>query len=447
MSQLIDQVEIEVVSGDGGNGAVMWRKEKYEPMGGPYGGNGGRGGSVFIEATLDLSTLVDFRFKQKFEAEPGIKGGNKNCHGKAGKDIVIRVPVGTVIKDLDKDKVIADLISAGQRVMVAEGGYGGKGNCELATPTKRAPHYCEPGQPGIARRLQMTLKLLADVGIIGLPNAGKSTLLAAATRAKPKIADYPFTTLEPNLGVVKPEHGANYEGYVMADIPGLIEGASQGIGLGHNFLRHAERTRLLIHMLDINAEDVLADMEIINKELALYDKRLSDLPQLVVLNKAELMPEEDARAIQAKVAAAIAGRSQTSLYADDLKLKERVFLLSAYSRMGVPELLDITGKLVIRLKQLAAKVAPTEVEVDEAAVDHGSTGFEIVQIKGGLLVESDRATRIIQVTNLKEPEALFSLWQRLRAMGIIDALIEAGAEPGTDVTIGGVIFTFGEGLQ
>lgn len=445
MSQLIDQVEIEVLSGDGGNGAVMWRKEKYEPMGGPYGGNGGRGGSVYLEATNDLSTLVDFRFKQKFEAQPGAKGANKNCHGKAGNDITIRVPVGTVVKDLNTDRVIADLITDKQRVMVAEGGYGGKGNCELATPTKRAPHYCEPGQPGIARRLQLTLKLLADVGIIGMPNAGKSTLLAAATRAKPKIADYPFTTLEPNLGVVKPERGP---GFVMADIPGLIEGASQGIGLGHSFLRHVERTRLLIHMVDITSENPLADLQTINNELALYDKDLSSLPQLVVLNKSEMMLEEEALAIKEKVASALSAQKQKTVYEDDLKLKESVFLMSAYSRVGVPELLELTGKLVTRLKELAAAEEPASIEEDEAAVDHGSTGFEVIKIKGGgLLVESDRVDRIIQVTNLKEPESLFSLWQRLRAMGVIDALIEAGAEPGTDVTVGGIIFTFGEGMQ
>ncbi|MBP9091635.1 GTPase ObgE [bacterium] len=444
MSQLIDQVEIEVLSGDGGNGAVMWRKEKYEPMGGPYGGNGGRGGSVYLEATNDLSTLVDFRFKQKFEAQPGAKGANKNCHGKAGNDITIRVPVGTVVRDLNTDRVIADLITDKQRVMVAEGGYGGKGNCELATPTKRAPHYCEPGQPGIARRLQLTLKLLADVGIIGMPNAGKSTLLAAATRAKPKIADYPFTTLEPNLGVVKPERGP---GFVMADIPGLIEGASQGIGLGHSFLRHVERTRLLIHMVDITSENPLADLQTINNELALYDKDLSSLPQLVVLNKSEMMLEEEALAIKEKVAAALSAQKQKNVYEDDLKLKESVFLMSAYSRVGVPELLELTGKLVTRLKELAAAEEPASIEEDEAAVDHGSTGFEVIKIKGGLLVESDRVDRIIQVTNLKEPESLFSLWQRLRAMGVIDALIEAGAEPGTDVTVGGIIFTFGEGMQ
>lgn len=443
MSQLIDQVEIEVVSGDGGNGAVMWRREKYEPMGGPYGGNGGRGGSVFIEATNDLSTLVDFRYKQKFEAPPGVKGGNKNRHGKGGDDITIRVPVGTLVKDLDSDKVVADLVKHGQRVMVAEGGYGGTGNCELATPTKRAPHYCEPGQPGIKRRLQFTLKLLADVGIIGLPNAGKSTLLASATRAKPKIADYPFTTLEPNLGVVKPERG---EGFVMADIPGLIEGASQGIGLGHNFLRHVERTRLLIHMVDINSEDVVGDLRTINNELRLYDKHLSELTQLVVLNKAELMLDEEAEAIRAQVIKALAEDGNKSVYDDDLKLKESVFLLSAYSRKGLAELLDLTGKLVVRLKELDAKKEPEPVLVDEAAVDHGSTGFEIVQIKGGLLVDSDRASRIISVTNLKEPEALFALWQRLRAMGVIDALIAAGAEPGTEVTIGDATFIFGEGM-
>ena len=324
MSQLIDQVEIEVLSGDGGNGAVMWRKEKYEPMGGPYGGNGGRGGSVFIEATLDLSTLVDFRFKQKFEAEPGIKGGNKNCHGKGGKDIVIRVPVGTVIRDLDKDKVIADLIKAGQRVMVAEGGYGGKGNCELATPTKRAPHYCEPGQPGIARRLQMTLKLLADVGIIGLPNAGKSTLLAAATRAKPKIADYPFTTLAPNLGVVRVD---DRTAFVVADFPGLIPGASDGAGLGFQFLRHVSRVRVFVHLVAFDwdeSRDPVEDYESIRRELEKYDAELLDKPEILVLNKAELAESPELLA---------------KLTAHAEKKGRKVMAISAVTGQGVKELI------------------------------------------------------------------------------------------------------------
>jgi GTP-binding protein len=443
MSQLIDQVEIEVTSGDGGNGAVLWRREKYEPMGGPYGGNGGRGGSIILQATNDLSTLVDFRFKSKFVANPGAKGGNKNCHGKAGQDIIIRVPVGTVIKDLNNDRIIADLTSDGQKVLVAEGGAGGRGNSELATPTRRAPHFCEPGQPGVVRRLQLTLKLLADVGIIGLPNVGKSTLLAATTRAKPKIADYPFTTLEPNLGVVKPE-GANQGGFVMADIPGLIEGASQGIGLGHNFLRHIERTRLLLHVVDINSENPLADIKTINRELELYESRLSKLPQLIVLNKCELMPAEDAEKIKASVEKALDKENKKSR--EQLKLKSQVVLLSAASRIGLAELTEITGRLVDRLRQEALAEPETEIEPDLAASDHGDSSFTIYRRKGVFYVESDRAARLVSVTSLKDPESLFSLWQRLRAMGVIDALLAEGVVPGSEVVVGGLAFTFGEGM-
>jgi GTPase len=271
VSQFIDQVRIKVRSGDGGNGMVAWRREKYEPMGGPAGGDGGRGGSVIIEATPDLNTLIDFRYKQTFEALPGGKGRPKSMHGKDSDDLIIRVPVGTLVRDLKDGKIIADLIHPGDRVMVAEGGRGGRGNARLASPTRRAPYFCEPGQPGIERDLELELKLLADVGIIGLPNAGKSTLLSLLTAAKPKIADYPFSTLEPTLGVMpKPEGG----GYVLADIPGLIEGASQGLGLGHKFLRHTERTRLLVHMVDAGSPDPFNDIKLINEELHQYSETL-----------------------------------------------------------------------------------------------------------------------------------------------------------------------------
>lgn len=443
MSQLIDQVEIEVTSGDGGNGAVLWRQEKYEPMGGPYGGNGGRGGSVYLEATNDLSTLIDFRFKSKFIADPGAKGGNKNRHGRSGSDVVLRVPVGTTVKDLNADKIIADLTENGQRVLVAEGGAGGRGNSELATPTRRAPHFCEPGQPGVYRRLQLTLKLLADVGIIGLPNVGKSTLLASTTRAKPKIANYPFTTLEPNLGVVKTEGGAGGNGFVMADIPGLIEGASKGIGLGHNFLRHVERTRLLLHVVDITSEDPVADIKTINRELELYESNLTNLPQLIVLNKCELMHADDAQAVKARVEAAMG----KEIKANTLKVKSPVFLLSASSRIGTGELMQLTGQLVDSLRQEAKEAPAADIEPDLAACDHGNSGFSISRHKGVFYVESDRADRLVQVTNLKDPESLFSLWQRLRAMGVIDALLADGVIPGSEIVVGGLAFTFGEEMS
>ena len=232
---------------------VAWRREKYEPLGGPAGGTGGQGGHVVVEATNDLSTLLDFHYKSEFIAENGAKGGPKNRHGKKGADLVLRVPVGTVIRDVEADRIIADLSTDGARALVAEGGRGGRGNTALATVQNRAPYYCEPGESGIERELELTLKLLADVGFVGLPNAGKSTLLSVLTAARPKIADYPFSTLTPNLGVMR---GPGGEGVVVADIPGLIEGASEGVGLGHTFLKHIERTRVIVH---------LADMPILNR--------------------------------------------------------------------------------------------------------------------------------------------------------------------------------------
>lgn len=448
MTQFIDQVEIEIQSGDGGNGAINWRREKYEPMGGPAGGNGGRGGNVYIEATADLNTLIDFRFKNKFFAETGQKGGIKNRHGKAGPDVVIRVPVGTVVKDKDQNSIIADLTENGQSVLVAEGGIGGRGNTELASPTKRAPHFCEPGQPGVHRNLELTLKLLADVGIIGLPNAGKSTLLAAMTRAKPKIADYPFSTLEPNLGVAQTEGG---DGFVLADIPGLIEGASQGIGLGHKFLRHVERTRVLVHMVDASVdedEQMLASLRTINKELELYSPELSKLPQLIALNKIELIPQEFAEERQ-RLAVEYLSREGLTNNPPELELspENRVFLISAYSRVGLAPLTARIGEVVERMKEIEAAKPRQELFVDEKAYDHGDSGaFVVFRKNGAFFVDSDRATRLVNVTDMKDPDSLFSLFQRLRAMGVIDELLRHGVTPGAEVVIGQFSFTYGEGI-
>lgn len=442
MSQFIDQVQIEVASGDGGNGAVNWRREKYEPMGGPAGGNGGRGGSVILEATRDLSTLIDFRFRQLFEAPHGVKGGIKNRHGKAGQDLVIRVPVGTVVKDTQSGKIIADLTEDGQRALVAEGGRGGIGNTEMATASKRSPYFCEPGEPGVRRNLELTLKLLADVGIIGLPNAGKSTLLAAVTRAKPKIADYPFSTLEPNLGVAKLRPG---ESFVLADIPGLIEGASQGIGLGHNFLRHIERTRVLIHMVDGTAEDLEGEIKTIRKELSLYGRNLSQLPSLIAINKIESLAPEEAEALKDRVVRLLGKKGNEFEEALKLKAADRVFLISAVAHLGTDELIQKTSHLVERMKALT-KDEITVVEPDEKAFDHGDSSFTVCRENGVFLVEGDRASRLVSVTNMKEPESLFSLFQRLRAMGVIDELISQGVEPGSEVVIGGFSFTYGEGM-
>ncbi len=422
MSQFIDQVKITVRSGDGGNGMVAWRQEKYEPMGGPFGGNGGRGGNVIVQASPDLGTLLDFRYKVNYEATHGAKGGSKRKHGKDAPDLVIRVPVGTVVYDARTGTAIADLSAPHQKVMVAQGGRGGRGNAELATPTRRAPAFCDPGEPGIERELEFELKLMADVGIIGLPNAGKSSLLARLTAAHPKIAAYPFSTLEPNLGVVKRPDG---DGYVLADIPGLIEGASTGIGLGHKFLRHIERTRLLVHLVDIAAEDPIADIDIINKELLLYERDLDKLPQLLVVNKADLLPEEDRDKLVEQL---------------KKKLKVPVYVISCATNFGLD---DLKNLLLENLAKLGPRFIPTEVEADELAFQHPDGGFEIVRSKKQFHVVGDRVVRHLAVTNLRDPEALFHFHRVLRAMGVIDALLAEGAVPGSEVVIGETVFAFG----
>ncbi|HEV2123720.1 MAG TPA: GTPase ObgE, partial [Chloroflexota bacterium] len=287
-----DQATITVTAGGGGNGSIHMRREKYVPRGGPDGGDGGRGGSIYMEADTGLNTLLNFRYKRKFKAEPGGAGGEKKMHGKAGADLVIPVPPGTVIKDAATGEVIGDVVEPGERVLVARGGRGGLGNVHFATSTQRTPEFAQQGEPGEERELELELRVIADVGLVGYPNAGKSSLLAAISAARPKIADYPFTTLEPNLGVV----GIADESFVVADIPGLIEGAHTGAGLGHRFLRHIERTRLLLHVVEIagiEGRDPLEDFERINRELAQYSSELPDRPQIVAANKMDLPEARD----------------------------------------------------------------------------------------------------------------------------------------------------------
>jgi GTP-binding protein len=274
---------------------VAWRREKYVDKGGPAGGDGGNGGDVYFIATSDMSTLLDFTHKSIYKAERGENGQNKNCHGKNGKDLYIKMPVGVVVRDLKTNKLIADLNQNGKTVLIAKGGRGGRGNARFATSQKRAPQFCEPGEPAIERELELELKLLADVGLVGMPNAGKSSLISVISAAKPKIADYPFTTLVPNLGVVKKPQG---DGFVIADIPGLIEGASDGLGLGHEFLRHVQRCKLLIHVVDISKEDSITNYEKINKELHKFDSDLAAREQILVLNKLDLVDFEHALEIE-----------------------------------------------------------------------------------------------------------------------------------------------------
>ena len=287
--QFIDRAEIEVEGGKGGDGIVAFRREKYVPAGGPAGGNGGKGGSVIFVATQNLQTLLDFQYSRYFKADDGKRGGPNNCTGANGTDRIIKVPCGTVVYDLDSEEIIGDLVTPEQTLIVAAGGKGGLGNRHFLSNNNRAPEYALPGLDGEKRHLRLELKLLAEVGIIGLPNAGKSTLISAVSSARPKIADYPFTTLIPNLGVVRKPTG---DGTVFADIPGLIEGAHLGIGLGHEFLRHIERTRLLIHLVSLTSEDPIADYEIIQGELAAYGRELEKRSQILVFNKIDAVDEE-----------------------------------------------------------------------------------------------------------------------------------------------------------
>ncbi len=320
--QFIDQAEIEVQAGKGGDGIVAFRREKYVPAGGPAGGNGGHGGSVILEAIEHLQTLLDFRYAHVFKAEDGQRGGPKNMTGAAGHDRIIQVPCGTTVYDAETDEIIGDLVDPHQTLLVAQGGKGGLGNKHFLSNRNRAPEHALPGLPGEQRLLRLELKLLAEVGIIGLPNAGKSTLISALSAARPKVADYPFTTLVPNLGVVRKPTG---DGTVFADIPGLIEGAHLGTGLGHDFLRHIERTRLLLHLIDATQPEPIAAYHTIQTELEAYGRGLSDRPQIVALNKIDALEAEQVEATAAEL------RSITQL---------PVFVISAVARTGLDALLQ-----------------------------------------------------------------------------------------------------------
>ncbi|MBR8832925.1 MAG: GTPase ObgE [Stigonema ocellatum SAG 48.90 = DSM 106950] len=322
--QFIDQAEIEVEAGKGGDGIVAFRREKYVPAGGPSGGNGGRGGSVIFVAEEDLQTLLDFRYNHRFQAENGARGGPNNRTGANGKDLIIEVPCGTVVYDAETGDLLGDFIEPKQTLVVASGGKGGLGNQYFLSNRNRAPEYALPGLPGELKQLRLELKLLAQVGIIGLPNAGKSTLISALSAARPKIADYPFTTLVPNLGVVRKPSG---DGTVFADIPGLIEGASLGVGLGHDFLRHIERTRVLLHLIDATSEDVVSDYNTIQQELQAYGRGLAERPQILALNKIDAVDRES------KDLEAIATQLNHLCHAP-------VFLISAVTGTGLEPMLQ-----------------------------------------------------------------------------------------------------------
>jgi GTP-binding protein len=322
----IDYAEIEVKAGDGGNGAVAFRREKYVPKGGPSGGNGGNGGSVYLIADENLSTLLDFKYKRKYIAGKGQPGGSSLKDGKNGDDVVIKVPVGTIVKDAETGKILFDLSQNGQKVLIAKGGKGGKGNSNFATPTRRTPRFAEPGKPGEEKSIILELKLIADVGLVGFPNAGKSTLISTISAAKPKIADYPFTTLEPVLGIVQYK---DFRSFTVADIPGIIEGAHQGKGLGIKFLRHIERTKILLFLIDITSDDYQRDFDILYNELKKYSRKLVEKKILVALSKADLLSDSQLKKMK-KV--------------KFKKVDEPALIISAVSGYGIENLIDTLWK-------------------------------------------------------------------------------------------------------
>ncbi len=417
----LDKAKIRILSGKGGNGAVAWRREKYVDKGGPAGGDGGRGGDVYFVADENMTTLMDFKYKSIYKAENGENGRPKSQHGRGGKDLIIKVPLGTVVKDPENDKIIADLTEHEQKVLVAKGGRGGRGNARFATAQKRAPQFSEPGEPGIERDLELELKLIADIGLLGMPNAGKSTLISVVSSAKPKIADYPFTTLVPHLGVVKKESS---DGFVIADIPGLIEGASEGIGLGHEFLRHVERCRFLIHVVDLTQENPVDNYKKINLELKKHGTRLSDLYQIIALNKIDAISEDEK----------IKYLEEFKKYAHD------VFLISAATKEGVETLMDFVKLKVDEIPKPEFKI---EIDEDLAAFDNDDSSYAVYKIdKKTYSVEGGKIIRLANVTDTRNIDQLYRFQNILAAMNVYDALKEAGIQDGDMVKIGHIEFEY-----
>jgi len=415
MSKLFfDEVKIHVEAGGGGDGCVSFRREKYVPLGGPNGGNGGPGGNVYVEADRHLNTLISFRGHRHFKAERGGHGQGKNKQGQKGKDVSLRVPPGTLVRDAETGELLADLKAASDKVPVAVGGRGGLGNAAFATSTNQAPRIAERGEQGESRWLILELKLLADVGIVGCPNAGKSTLLAAVSAARPKIADYPFTTLVPNLGMVSIED----RDFVMVDIPGLIEGAHAGAGLGHDFLRHIERTRVLVHLLDGASADPLGDLDRINEELDLFNPRLAGKPQLVVLNKMDL-PE--AQKLWPSVEQEMGNRGVPACN------------ISAAAGSGVRQMLFRVLQLLDSLPE-EPEAAPEETAVFRLPEEEED--FTISVEDGVFRIQGKRVERLVARTDWRYDESVRRLHRGLERLGVTEAMEEAGVQEGDTVFIG-----------
>ena len=422
----IDKARIFVKAGNGGNGAVSFRREKYVPAGGPDGGDGGRGANIIMVADTGLRTLMDFKYKKKYSAQHGEDGSKKKRAGKNGEDLILSVPEGTVIRDEKTGLIIADLKKAGDKAVVARGGYGGKGNQHFANAVRQAPAFAKSGTYGQERWITLELKMIADVGLLGFPNVGKSTFLSVVTSAKPKIANYHFTTLTPNLGVVQTRHG---ESFVIADIPGIIEGAADGVGLGHDFLRHVERTKVLVHIVDISGiegRDPIDDFEKINEELRLYNEKLASRPQIVVANKSDLLFDE-------------------TIYENFKKTMEEkgyeVFKMSAVTRDGVDQVIDRVSQLLNEVEDVEL-VSQEEMYRPELDVDdEGGLKVEIDE-DGIYVVTGKELRRIMYSVNFDDMESLQFFQAQMESKGVFDMLRQAGIEDGDTVKIYELEFEF-----
>ena len=411
-----DYTKIIIKSGDGGNGAISFRREKYVAAGGPDGGDGGKGGDVYFVVDKDKNTLIDFRYNKKYKATNGENGSGAKCSGKSGEDIYIGVPIGTVLKDNETGKVIADLSEPGQKELVLKGGRGGRGNQHFATSTRQVPRFAEDGEPGQEKEVILELKLLADVGLLGFPNVGKSTFLSTVTSARPKIANYQFTTLEPNLGVVKSKDGTSF---VIADIPGIIEGASQGVGLGLQFLRHIERTRLLLHLIDVSGSEgrnPVDDFNVINEELKNYSEKLANRKQIIVATKCDVPNQELLE--------------QLENLAKEKNME--FFKISSVTGEGIEKLLDYVSNLL--------KTLPKEelVEKDERIIytlEDDKEGFTITREKNKFIIKGETVERIIRRVNIEDNESLYYLHKKLRELGVEEELKKQGINEGDIVKI------------
>ena len=421
----IDTAKTYAKGGGGGNGCISFRREKYVPRGGPNGGDGGRGGSVILEAAEGLSTLIDLRYNPHQTAENGQHGMGKLMHGKDTEDRIVRVPAGTIVRFDEAGEIIADLKQPNQRIVVARGGLGGKGNARFKSSTFQTPRVAEKGEPGEERTVELEVKLIADIGLVGYPNAGKSTLLGRTSAAKPKIADYPFTTLAPNLGVVRldPEHN-----FVLADIPGLIEGAHEGAGLGHDFLRHIERTKMLIHVIDsaaVDGREPISDYEALNKELELHNPRLTRLPQLIAPNKIDL---PDAQANLPKIR--------------DYFGKRRVYPISAVTGEGADQLIRAAYHLLQRINARIREKQETEIIPPTFHIPKPRERFELIKKKDRFIVRGEEPRRAVLMTDMENDQAIVLLHRKLQKMGVMNALIKADIKEGDTVQVDEFEFTF-----